>query len=34
MATRPGSMLTSGGSSLGWSGGAANGVKLAGPITP
>jgi acetolactate synthase I/II/III large subunit len=27
--TRPGSMLTSGGSSLGWSGGAAIGVKLA-----
>jgi acetolactate synthase-1/2/3 large subunit len=29
--TRPGSMLTSGGSSLGWHGGAAIGVKLARP---
>ena len=29
--TRPGSMLTSGGSSLGWNGGAAIGVKLARP---
>lgn len=31
MLTRPGSMLTSGASSLGWSGGAAIGVKLARP---
>ena len=31
MLTRPGSMLSSGGSSLGWSGGAAIGVKLARP---
>lgn len=31
MATRPGSLLTSGGSSLGWHGGAAIGVKLARP---
>jgi acetolactate synthase I/II/III large subunit len=30
-ATRPGSMLTSGGGSLGWNGGAAIGVKLAHP---
>src|SRR5215468_8937088 len=29
--TRPGSMITSGGSSLGWNGGAAIGVKLARP---
>ena len=29
--TRPGSMLTSGGGSLGWNGGAAIGVKLARP---
>jgi acetolactate synthase-1/2/3 large subunit len=30
-ATRPGSMITSGGGSLGWNGGAAIGVKLAHP---